>query len=153
MGQVRGRFFKYSRERYQVFEQTVAELGLEHDATWDTWAEVGDPEEPDWGRAIAVRQSRPDAIVALNDNRGLRMIESLRRHGVRVPDDIRVAALGDTIETVEATAQFTSIREPIREIGRAAARLVADAFRDPAVTPRERLITAAELVVRMSSGG
>jgi LacI family transcriptional regulator len=147
------RFFKYSRERYQVFKQTVAELGLEHDATWDTWAEVGDPEEPDWGRAIAVRQSRPDAIVALNDNCGLRMIESLRRHGVRVPDDIRVAALGDTIETVEATAQLTSIREPIREIGRTAAQLVVDALRDPAVTPRERLITDAELVVRMSSGG
>lgn len=147
------RFFKYSRERYQVFKQTVAELGLEHDATWDTWAEVGDPEEPDWGWAIAVRQSRPDAIVALNDNCGLRMIESLRRHGVRVPDDIRVAALGDTIETVEATAQLTSIREPIREIGRAAAQLVVDALRDPAVTPRERLVADAELVVRMSSGG
>lgn len=152
VGLVGERYFRFSRERYQVFKQTAAELGLEHDSTWDTWAEVGDPEEPDWGRAIAASQSRPDAIVALNDNCGLRMLDSLRRHGVRVPEDIRVAALGDTIETVEATAQLTSIREPVREIGRAAAQLVVDALRDPAVALRERLVSDAELVARMSSG-
>ena len=152
IGLVGERYFRFSRERYQVFKQTAAELGLQHDTTWDTWAEVGDPEEPDWGQAIAASPSRPDAIVALNDNCGLRMIDSLRRHGLRVPEDIRVAALGDTIETVEATAQLTSIREPIREIGRAAAQLVVDALRDPTVSSRSRLVDTADLVVRMSTG-
>lgn len=153
IGLVGERFFKYSRERYQVFKETVVELGLEHDPTWDTWAEVGDSEEPEWGRTIAANPSRPDAIVALNDNCGLRMLDSLRRHGLRVPADIRVAALGDTIETVEATAQLTAIREPVREIGRAAAELVVEALRDPSARSTQRLVNTADLVVRMSSGG
>lgn len=147
------RFFKYSRERYHVFEQTIVDLGLVHDATWDTWAEVGDPVEPEWGEAIAKNRDRPDAIVALNDNCGLRMLESLQRHGVRVPEDVRMAALGDTIETVEATAKLTAIREPIREIGSLAAQMVVDAIRDPAMAQTPRLIDTAELVVRISSGG
>lgn len=151
IGLVGERYFRFSRERHHVFTRTMADLGLEHDATWDTWTEVGDPEEPGWGRAIAASRTRPDAIVALNDNCGLRMLESLKRHGLRVPQDIRVAALGDTIETVEATAQLTAIREPVDEIGREAARLVLEAIADPALLSAERLVDSATLVVRGSS--
>jgi len=152
IGLVGERYFKFSRERYQVFKQIVKDLGLVHDAKWDTWAEVGDPDEPDWGKMVAERKDRPDAILALNDNSGLRMLASLRRHGLRVPEDIRIAALGDTIETVEAAAQLTAVREPVRDIGREAARLVLDAIADPTLIAAERLIDSAELVERMTTG-
>ncbi|NBX29062.1 LacI family transcriptional regulator [bacterium] len=152
IGLVGERYFTFSRERYQVFKQIVKDLGLVHDAKWDTWAEVGDPDEPDWGKMVAERKDRPDAILALNDNSGLRMLASLRRHGLRVPEDIRIAALGDTIETVEAAAQLTSVREPVRDIGREAARLVLDAIADPTLIAAERLIDSAELVERMTTG-
>jgi LacI family transcriptional regulator len=152
IGLVGERFFKFSRQRYQVFTETIRELGLAHDPKWDTWAEVGDAEHPEWAQAIAAMPDRPDSIVALNDNSGLQMLDSLRRHGLRVPEDIRIAALGDTIETVEASAQLTAIREPVREIGRAAAALVLEAIRNPELPPTERLIDAADLVVRMSTG-
>ncbi|MEI7781723.1 MAG: LacI family DNA-binding transcriptional regulator [Planctomycetota bacterium] len=151
IGLVGERYFKFSRERYQVFKKTIRALGLTHDPKWDIWAEVGDPEHPEWGQAIVAMPDRPDAIVALNDNSGLQMLGSLRRHGLRVPEDIRIAALGDTIETVEASAQLTAIREPVREIGRAAATLVLEAIRDPALPPTERLVDTAELIVRMST--
>jgi len=152
IGLVGERYFRFSRERYHVFKNMVRALGLTHDPRWDIWAEVGDPEHPEWGQAVVTMSDRPDAIVALNDNSGLRMLDSLRRHGLRVPEDIRIAALGDTIETVEASAQLTAIREPVREIGQAAATLVLEAIRNPSLPPTERLIDSAELVVRASTG-
>ena len=156
IGFVGERFFKYTALRYTAYRQALKRHGLEHDAKWETWAEVGDTEEGeqlDWGRRIAKLRGRPDALVALNDNCGLKMLHSLQAAGVRVPDDVKIGCLGDTIETVEQSAQLTAIREPIREIGRAAAQLVIEAIEKPKLRPQERLIEATELVVRPSTAG
>ena len=114
---------------------------------------MGDPEDVDWGRRFAALRRKPDALVALNDNCGLKMLHSLRAAGVRVPEDIRIACMGDTIETVEQSAQLTAIREPVCEIGRVAAELVIEAIKNPKLRPQERLVDSAELVVRPSTVG
>ena len=153
IGFVGERFFKHTSLRHVAFRKAVKQLGLEHDPKWDTWAEVGDPEDVDWGRRFAALRRKPDALVALNDNCGLKMLHSLRAAGVRVPEDIRIACMGDTIETVEQSAQLTAIREPVREIGRVAAELVIEAIKNPKLRPQERLVDSAELVVRPSTVG
>lgn len=154
IGFVGERFFKYTSMRYAAYRQALKRHRLEHDALWETWAEVGDANEIDqlaWGRQVARLRRRPDALVALNDNCGLKMLHSLGAAGVRVPDEVRIGCLGDTIETVEQSAQLTAIREPVREIGRAAAELVIEAIENHRLRPQERLIEAAELVVRPST--
>lgn len=156
IGFVGERFFKYTALRHAAFRQALTHHGLKHNQKWEIWAEVGDPEEADqvdWGRWFNKLRGRPDAIVALNDNCGLKMLHSLRAAGVRVPEDVRVACLGDTIETVEQSAELTAIREPIREIGRAAAKLVIEAIENHKIRPQERLIDLAELVLRPSTEG
>lgn len=154
IGFVGERFFKYTTMRYSAYRQALKRRGLEHDATWETWAEVGDADEIEqlaWGRQVAKLRRRPDALVALNDNCGLKLLHSLRAAGVRVPEEVKVGCLGDTIETVEQSAQLTAIREPVREIGRAAAELIIEAIGNHRLRPQERLIEAAELVVRPST--
>lgn len=156
IGFVGERFFKYTALRYAAFRQALKKHGLEHNPKWETWAEVGDAEEIDqldWGQRFAKLRGRPDGLVALNDNCGLKMLHSLRAADVQVPDDVKIGCLGDTIETVEQSAQLTAIREPIREIGRAAAQLVIEAIENPKLRSQERLIDAAELVVRPSTVG
>ncbi|MEI6238963.1 MAG: LacI family DNA-binding transcriptional regulator [Planctomycetia bacterium] len=153
IGFVGERFFKYTSMRYVAFRKTLRELGLDHNPKWETWAEVSDPVDPGWGARFSKLRSRPDAIVALNDNCGLRMLHALRASGVRVPEDVRVACLGDTIETVEESAQLTAIREPVREIGRAAAQLLIEAILNPKLRPKKSLVESAELVVRPSTVG
>lgn len=156
IGFVGERFFKYTSLRYAAFRQAIQKHKLKHDQQWETWAEVGDPDEAeklDWGERFLKLRGRPDAIVALNDNCGLKMLHSLRAAGVGVPGDVRLACLGDTIEMVEQSAELTAIREPIREIGRAAAALVIEAIENPKLGPQERLIDTAELVVRPSTAG
>ena len=154
IGFVGERFFRYTALRYTAYRQALKRHGLEHDAAWETWAEVGDAddvEQLDWGQRFAKLRKRPDGLVALNDNCGLKMLHTLRTAGVKVPDEVKIGCLGDTIETVEQSAQLTAIREPIREIGRAAAQLVIEAIEKPKLRPQERLIEAAELVIRPST--
>lgn len=153
IGLVGERFFRMTALRYAAYRQTLTDFGLAHDPAWETWAEVGDVDHPDWAARHCGLACRPDALVAINDNCGLRMLHALRAARVRVPEDVRMGCLGDTIETVEPSAQLTAIREPVREIGRAAAELVIEAIADPGAPPRERLIDAADLVVRPSTAG
>lgn len=154
IGLVGERFFGMTALRYTAYREALAAGGLEHDPAWETWAEVGDGREAaalDWGRRFRGLARKPDALVAINDNCGLRMLHSLRAAGVRVPGDLLVGCLGDTIEAVEESAELTAVREPVREIGRTAAELVINAIDDPGTAPRVALVTAAELVVRRST--
>ena len=154
IGLVAENFFGMTALRETAFREALARFGLEHDPAWDTRAGVGDGRdvaELDWGRRFRGLERKPDALVAINDNCGLRMLHSLRAAGVRVPGDVRIACLGDTIEAVEQSAELTAIREPVREIGRLAAELVFRAIDDPAAAPRVECVTAAELVVRRST--
>lgn len=154
IGLVGERFFRMTAMRYVAYRQTLVDFGLDHDPSWETWAEVGDGADAaaeDWAGRFRGLTHRPDGLVAINDNCGLRMLHALRAVGVRVPGEVRLGCLGDTIEAVEQSAELTAIREPVREIGRLAAELVIDAIDAPDVPPRERLVTAAELVVRRST--
>lgn len=156
IGLVGERFFRMTAQRYVAYRQTLAEFGFEHDPAWETWAEVGDGADAaaeDWAGRFQALPRKPDALVAINDNCGLRMLHALRAAGVRVPEDVRLGCLGDTIETVEQSAELTAIREPVREIGRVAAELVIEAIESPDAVPRERLVSTAELVVRRSTAG
>ena len=153
IGLVGERFFRMTALRYVAYRQALTDFGLVHEPAWETWAEVGDSDQEDWGSRFRSLDSRPDALVAINDNCGLRMLHALRAAGVRVPEDVRLGCLGDTIETVEQSAELTAIREPVRELGRHAAELVIEAIENPDAPPRERLVTTAELVVRRSTIG
>lgn len=156
IGLVGERFFRMTALRYVAYRQTLVDFGLDHDPAWETWAEVGDGADAaaeDWGGRFRDLAHKPDGLVAINDNCGLRMLHALRAAGVRVPGDVRLCCLGDTIEAVEQSAELTAIREPVREIGRLAAELVIEAIDVPDAPPREQLVTAADLVVRRSTIG
>jgi LacI family transcriptional regulator len=156
IGFVGERFFRYTAMRYAAYRRTLERHGLPHDPEWETWSEVGDTDtatEIDWGGRFARLRRPPDGLVALNDNCGLKMLHALHAAGIRVPADVKIGCLGDTIETVEASAQLTAIREPIRDLGRAAAECVIEAIENPQLPPQERLIQAADLVARPSTVG
>jgi LacI family transcriptional regulator len=67
---------------------------------------------------------RPDGIFAANDVLGLGLLQSLLRHGVRVPEDVAIVGYDDIDFAAAAIVPLTSISQPTREIGRAAGHLL-----------------------------
>jgi DNA-binding LacI/PurR family transcriptional regulator len=90
-------------------------------------------------------QDRPTAIVGLSDVQALGAMEAMKVRGLTPGRDLTVAGFDD-IPPAE-TAGLTTIRQPIKDKGRAVGRILLD----PASTERQ-ILMPTQLVVRSSSG-
>jgi DNA-binding LacI/PurR family transcriptional regulator len=90
-------------------------------------------------------QDRPTAIVGLSDVLALGAMEAMKTRGLIPGRDLTVVGFDD-IPAAE-TSGLTTIRQPIRDKGRAVGRVLLD----PATTERQ-IMMPTELVVRSSSG-
>lgn len=101
------------------------------------------------GRAAAEllldAQDRPTAIVGLSDVLALGAIEAMRTRGLTPGRDISVTGFDDIPPA--AAAGLTTVRQPIAEKGRLAARQLLD---PEAIEPQ--ILLPTELVVRSSTG-
>jgi LacI family transcriptional regulator len=101
------------------------------------------------GRIIA-RSPLPDAIVCANDLSAAGALRRLHEHGISVPACVAVTGFDDTLLAVTAQPELTTVRQPLEDLGRAAAEALRAAIADPGLTPRSTVLSA-ELVVRQSS--
>jgi LacI family transcriptional regulator len=77
------------------------------------------------------------------------VLEGARRAGVRVPEQLSVIGFDDLPDGADAPVPLTTIRQPVRELGRAAARLLI-ATLDGEMP--ENVTLPVSLVVRGSTG-
>ncbi len=65
-----------------------------------------------------------DAIVAANDGMALGVIDTLRRHGIRVPADVAVTGFDDLSSAGQGNPPLTTVAQPFAEIARRAIDVV-----------------------------
>lgn len=85
----------------------------------------------------------PTAVFTVNDIVALGALRALRERGVRVPQDVSVVGYDDLFLDTELAVPLTSVRQPMRELGWAAADLL--------LTGQPHELFIPELVVRESS--
>jgi DNA-binding LacI/PurR family transcriptional regulator len=91
-----------------------------------------------------------DAIITLNDNQAMGVIDACQERDICVPDDIAVIGSMNTLEGAFAKPPLTSIKEPLFELGRAAAiELIAQIEGNP---PLSEIEIPTSLIVRSSCG-
>ncbi len=92
-----------------------------------------------------------DAVVCANDRTAGRVMQSLLKSGLRIPQDIRIAGIDDVSYASLLPVPLTTVRQPCREIGVAAitAMLERIAHRD---MPARDILLASRLVIRESCG-
>lgn len=91
----------------------------------------------------------PDVVVAGNDELALGVLEAAREAGVRVPDDLAVTGWDDVMAA--RWAGLTTVRQPMRELGAAAARLLEARIAGTLAGPRAMNLPT-EVVIRTSCG-
>ena len=109
------------RERLEGVRQAVeAHPGVSLELMWSqrTTSERGVA----MGTRIAElpESERPDGVVTTNDHLACGVVHGLLRAGVRVPEDVAVVGYDDIEFAAVAAVPLTSVRQPAREMGRAA---------------------------------
>jgi LacI family transcriptional regulator len=90
----------------------------------------------------------PDAFVCANDELALGVLSELGAAGVDVPGAVLVTGWDDIMAA--RYAGLTTVRQPMRELGGTAARLLDEVITGGRTTPRH-VILPTELVVRTTS--
>ncbi len=93
------------------------------------------------------------AIFAFNDVTAIGAIQALRDAGLRVPKDVSVLGFDDILAASTNNPPLTTIHQPLRSMGQAAATTLLSLIREDLPKPHPAAITVfPRLVVRKSTG-
>ena len=141
------------RDRHEGALTALAAVGLAPDALVDVWTDALTIEE---GRAAGPRiagmpaSARPTAAFCANDLVALGLLQSCVDLGLSVPGELAVIGYDDIEFAAAAAVPLTSVRQPRRELGRAAARLLLDESANPE-HEHQQLEFVPELIARAST--
>jgi LacI family transcriptional regulator len=141
--------FRSTHERRSGFEYGLAEAGLvlapeltiEGGYTFDSGVVAG--------AALLEGPVRPTAIFAGNDEMATGAYVALRKAGLNLPEDVSVVGFDDTPIAGRLWPALTTVRLPIREMGKAAAQLLIDVSHGKKVT--QTAVFVPELIIRDST--
>ena len=90
------------------------------------------------------------ALVCYNDIAAIGAIRAFMNHGLRVPEDVSVVGFDDIQGAAFHNPSLTTIRQPLRQIGIVAARILLQRIRGQATFP-DIVPIHPELVIREST--
>jgi LacI family transcriptional regulator len=138
-----------ARDRLQGYKDALANRGIRFDGELVF--------EGDFFQSLAYKGAgtlldlprRPTAIFASNDVSAFGLMEAVRDHGLRIPDDVSVLGFDDIPQAAHVHPALTTVRQPLEEMGRVSTRMLLEyiAHPDRAI---ERVELPTELVVRQS---
>jgi LacI family transcriptional regulator len=138
-----------SRDREDGYRAALAEAGIPTD---DALIVGGNFDQPGGFRAAQALLNLPDpptAIFAANDASALGAFEAIRSRGLQIPRDVSVVGFDDIPRAGYSYPPLTTVRQPLTDIGRLAARLLLKRISNPDQPP-ERIVLETELVIRES---
>jgi len=135
-------------ERLAGYRQAVGRIGAVDErliAYGDHTSESGEVAT----RELLATAPDLDAIFAASDPMALAALRTLRGLGRRVPDDVAVVGFDDTPSSQDSEPALTTVHQPIEEMGRTMAELLA--ARIDGDDTQAAVILPTQLVVRDSS--
>lgn len=97
---------------------------------------------------LLARPNRPTAIFCESDEMAIGAMQAVRRHDIKVPDDISIVGF-DGHEMAEFS-DLTTIEQPVQLMGELAAQAIMDKLRKPDVEPPS-ITLPTTLIVRNST--
>jgi LacI family transcriptional regulator len=98
-------------------------------------------------RELLALPEPPTAIFAANDVSAFGVMDAVRDAGLRIPEHISVVGFDDIPGASSSNPALTTVRQPLREMGRTATRMLFAMIDDPK-RDVERIELATELIVR-----
>ena len=118
---------------FMAYEKVIKEAGLELREEWQGWMRMDQfpdsPAQENMERFFASGKERPDALFALNDAVALEVLLMAEEMGIRVPEDLAVIGMGDL--PITKNVSLSTMHEPLRELGSAAAQMVLELIDNP----------------------
>jgi DNA-binding LacI/PurR family transcriptional regulator len=149
---IKGQEFSSDTEiRWANIERLARQLGVAINPRLVVQLE-GDSPSPQLGYVATrklVASGQPfSALFAFNDISAMGAIRALHESGLQVPEDVSVIGFDDIQSAAYQNPSLTTVRQPLREMGRIAAEILLKRINRPGVDLHDKHTVEPELVVR-----
>jgi LacI family transcriptional regulator len=129
-----------SRDRERGFRAELEASGGEFDESLRRVGQFSHHSGYQWCLDLLASERRPTAIFAANDVIAFGALDAARRVGVRVPEELSIVGFDDIDMAGWEGFSLTTVRQPLAEMGAAAAHLLIERIESgDAVPPRRRV--------------
>lgn len=153
---IKGQEFSSDTEvRWANIEGVARHLGLTINPRLVAQLE-GDSPSPQLGymaaKVLLASRKSFTALFAFNDISAMGAIRALRESGWQVPEDVSVIGFDDIQSAAFQNPSLTTVRQPLREMGRAAAEILLKRINRPGSEIHDQHTVEPELVIRETTG-
>ena len=139
IGFVRGpKVHLVSMRRYNGYANALGGKGLRIDPSLIVQGDFSRQSGRD--QAATLFAAKPTAIFASNDEMAVGILDAAAASGISIPGDISLAGFDDNVIARTVRPRLTSVRQPLEEMGEAAARLLIDRIRRPTTSSRHEQV-------------
>jgi LacI family transcriptional regulator len=139
-----------SHARYAGYRDALSEAGIPLDESLVVEGDFLEPRGHEAGRELLALAHPPTAIFASSDVAAFGVLAAARDAGKEVPRDLSVLGFDDIVEASYVGAALSTVRQPLREMGRVAVQRLLGLMADPS-QPAERIVMDTELIVRQTT--
>ncbi len=135
--------------RSEAYHRALADAGIAPDprlVITTNWGGVNGAEA--MARLLSLSH-RPTAVYAHSDEVAAGAMRTIRRTGLRIPEDISIVGIDD--HPMAELLDLTTVHQPVVEQGRTAAGIVLDLLRDKSRSTARSITLPTHLVVRRST--
>ena len=143
--------FRSSHERGRGFAEGLAERGVELKPEYRCEGAYTFESGVDCGARLLAMPERPTAIFCGNDEMAAGVYKAARDAGLDIPGDISIVGYDDSPVAARLWPALTSVRLPIRDMGRMAAEKLLQRDGDEPEAGAAKVEVVPSLVVRQSA--
>ncbi|MBK0384462.1 LacI family DNA-binding transcriptional regulator [Pedobacter sp. SD-b] len=97
-------------------------------------------------------ENPPDAIFAVNDPTAIEVVQTIKKIGLRIPEDIAIAGYSDDYASSLMEPKLTTVAQPVDEIGKIATQMLIDQInREVADWKATTKMLKTKLIIRSST--
>ena len=137
-------------DRRTGFLSALAAAGIEHETSIEANGEFTLSGGERAMNEILAAPNRPTAVFAQSDEMAIGALRAIRRHGLRVPEDISLIGFDD-IDTAEMLG-LTTISQPLAALGQAVARSIITQLTGLTANQQSYTELPTRLIVRETTG-
>ena len=143
--------FRSSGVRGKGFRDALADRGIDFDETYFFQGAYTFESGVDAGHHLLSLSPRPTAVFTLNDDMAIGVMQAARQAGLEIPRDLSVVGYDDLPMAARVWPNLTSVRLPIRDMGRMAAEKLLAPMRGLDPAKLNQLEVRPSLVIRDSA--
>lgn len=114
------------RDRLEGFRSALRNQGL---PLAESYIAVGDFSRESGHRGmeeLLKQEAPPTAVFVASDEMALGALQVILELGLKVPEDVSIIGFDDSLFATSGSIQLTTVRQPVAQMGRTAAQMLAD---------------------------